>query len=205
MSGVLILGAGGHGKVVADALRCMGIAVRGFLDDNPATWGGLCLGLPILGPGATYQNYAPDGLVIGIGANHIRQQVVERLGETAHDLWINAIHPSAVIADSVTLGRGLVVAARTVINPDTVIGDHVIINTGATVDHDCAIEDYVHIAPGVHLAGGIRVGEGTLVGIGAVALPGLSIGRWATVGGGAAVTQSIPDRVVARGVPARWS
>jgi sugar O-acyltransferase (sialic acid O-acetyltransferase NeuD family) len=201
MNGVLIIGAGGHAKVVADIFLCQGVRVLGFLDDDPSTWGKTLLGLPILGHSSTAQDHAPDGLILGIGDNQARSKLAERVW-VAGVPWVTAIHPSATIAASVRLGQGVVVAAGVVINPDTVIGDHVIINTGATVDHDCVIEDYAHIAPGVHLCGGVRMGRGTLVGVGASAVPCVSIGEWAVIGAGAAVVKDIPGHVSAMGVPA---
>lgn len=205
MSGILIIGAGGHGKVVADILLRQSMPVLGFLDDDPTSWGTSRLGLPVLGAIDTFWNYSPEGLVMGIGSNMMRREIVGRLGSLAHDLWQPAIHPEAVIALSVSVGRGTVVAAGAVVNPDTYLGDYGIINTGATVDHDCHIGDFVHIAPGAHIAGGVRISEGALLGIGSVAIPGSAIGEWATVGAGAVVLDNIPDHAVAIGVPARWS
>jgi sugar O-acyltransferase (sialic acid O-acetyltransferase NeuD family) len=204
MSGLLIVGAGGHAKVVADILLSQGANIIGFLDDDPSTWGGTRLGLPVLGGIDSYAGYSPDGLVMGVGSNMARKQVVERLGGEAGGLWRNAIHPKATVANSVRLGVGIVVAARAVVNPDSVLGDHVIINTGAIVDHDCTIGTYAHIAPGARLAGGVRVGEGTLIGIGASVIPLRALGGWAIVGAGAVVIDDIPDGVTAKGVPARW-
>jgi sugar O-acyltransferase (sialic acid O-acetyltransferase NeuD family) len=203
MSGILIIGAGGHGKVVADILLCSGIKVLGFLDDDPATWQDTRLGLPVLGAIEDYQRFAPDGLTMGIGSNAARRQIVIRLSG-AESLWRNAIHPKAIVSPFARLGKGIVVAAGSVVNPDAVIGDNTILNTGATVDHDCVIGDYAHIAPGAHLSGGVRVGEGTLIGIGAAIAPGCSIGEWSVVGAGAVVVQDVPARVTAKGVPARW-
>lgn len=205
MSGILIIGAGGHGKVVADILLRQSIAVLGFLDDDPAMWGTFRLGLPVLGAINTFSDYSPEGLVIGIGSNVMRREIVRRLGSLAYDLWQPAVHPEAVIAPSASIGRGTVIAAGAVVNPDTCLGDHVIINTGATVDHDCYIGDFVHIAPGAHMAGSVRISEGALLGIGSVAIPGSAIGEWATVGAGAVVLGNIPGHAIAVGVPARWS
>jgi sugar O-acyltransferase (sialic acid O-acetyltransferase NeuD family) len=204
VSGLLVLGAGGHGKVVADILLCQGIPVRGFLDDDPASWGTTRLGLLVLGALDRYREYEPDGLVLGIGTNAIRRALVERLGSPAAALWRTAIHPRATVAASTGLGRGVVIAAGAVVNPDTVLGDHVIVNTGATVDHDCVIADFAHLAPGVHLSGGVRIGAGTLVGVGAAVAPTRAVGAWSVVGAGAVVVRDIPDRVTAKGVPARW-
>jgi sugar O-acyltransferase (sialic acid O-acetyltransferase NeuD family) len=204
VGGVLVLGAGGHAKVVADILLGQGIAVAGFLDDDPATWGQTRLGLPVLGSVDSFGLHSPEGLVPGIGSNHARQALVARLGPAAYELWRNAIHPRATVAASARLGRGVVIAAGAVVNPDTEVEDHAIINTGAVVDHDCTIGEYAHVAPGARLAGGVRVGEGALVGIGASIVPQRSVGAWAVVGAGAAVVSDIPDGVTAVGVPARW-
>ena len=167
-------------------------------------WGQSRLGLPILGSIDSFSTYQPDGLVIGIGANAVRKAIAERLGADAGPLWHTAIHASAVIAPSVRVGPGTVICAGVVINPDSVIGQHVIINTGATVDHDCVIEDYAHVAPGSTLTGNIQVSSGALVGARTVAIPGRTVGAWATVGAGAVITHDIPPGVVAKGIPARW-
>ncbi|MGI8688070.1 MAG: acetyltransferase [Thermomicrobiales bacterium] len=203
MSGVLILGAGGHAKVVADILCCQGTPVLGFLDDNPATWGAARLGLPVLGGIATYREYMPSGLILGIGDIATRKAVVERLGACARDLWCNAIHPHATVAHSVRLGRGVAVMARGVVNPDAILGDHSVVNTGATVDHDGVIGAHAHIGPGAHLAGGIRVGTGALIGVGANITPWLTIGDGAVIGAGSVVVDDVPAHVTVKGIPAR--
>lgn len=203
MSGILIIGAGGHGKVVADILLRQSIPVLGFLDDDPTIWGTSRLGLPVLGAINAFLDYSPGGLVMGIGSNALRQKIVQRLGSVAQELWHSAIHPKAILAPSAKIGRGAVIAAGAIVNPDAYVGEHVIINTGATVDHDCHIGDFVHIAPGVHLAGGVHVGEGSLVGIGSTVIPNCNIGQWTTIGAGAVVVSDIPSHVLAVGVPAR--
>jgi len=204
MNGTLILGAGGHGKVVADILLLRGIRVLGFLDDQPGHWGSTRLDLPVLGSIDSYAEYGAEGLALGIGDTSARRRLVQRLGPACHALWVEAIHPRAVVAASARLGIGATVAAGAVINPDAELGDHVIVNTGATVDHDCVIGAYVHIAPGAHLAGGVRAEDGVLVGIGANVLPGCVIGRWSVIGGGSTVIQDVPAHVTAIGAPARW-
>ncbi|MCK6581119.1 MAG: acetyltransferase [Anaerolineae bacterium] len=204
MSRVVILGAGGHAKVVADILQMRGVEVAGFLDDNPLLWGKKLLGLPVLGAIEAFSDFMPCKFVCGIGSNAVRKEIIRCLGDTAADFWETAVHPRATIARSVNLGCGSVVAAHAVINPDCFIGEHVIVNTGATVDHDCTLSDYVHLAPGAHLAGGVNVAEGTLVGIGSQVIPGCKVGAWSTVGAGATVVADIPDYVVAKGTPACW-
>jgi sugar O-acyltransferase (sialic acid O-acetyltransferase NeuD family) len=204
MKGILVLGAGGHGKVVADILQTGNAEVIGFLDDDPMRWNTVVFDLPVLGGIDQYAEYRPDGLIFGIGSNQVRKAIAERLGQTAIPLWRSAIHPSATVARSVRLGHGVVVCAHAVINPDAEIGDHGIINTAATIDHDCKLGYYVHLAPGTHLAGNVVIGEGVLMGIGSQAIPSTEIGAWAVVGAGATVIYSIPESVTAKGTPARW-
>jgi sugar O-acyltransferase (sialic acid O-acetyltransferase NeuD family) len=203
MSGVLVIGAGGHGKVVADILLSQGRCIRGFLDDDPATWGARQLGIPVLGEPEAYAEFDPTGLILGVGEIGARREIVARLGCRAAHLWCNAIHPRATVARSVTLGRGIAVMAGAVVNPDATLGDHCIVNTGATVDHDCAIGAHAHIAPGAHLAGGIRVGCGAMVGIGASVTPNQRIGAGAMVAAGAVVVSDVEDGAVVKGIPAR--
>lgn len=201
---ILILGAGGHGKVIADILLRSGEQVGGFLDDDPKLWGKSHHNLPVLGAIESYVDYQPRGLILGIGSNIARKSIIAKLGDVPADLWINAVHPATILAYTVRLGHGSVICAGAVIGPDTVLGDHVIVNTSATIDHDCQIKDYAHIAPGSHLAGNIRVGEGALVGIGVAVIPHITIGSWSTIGAGATVARNVPDGVTAKGIPARW-
>jgi len=200
---ILILGAGGHAKVVADILLARGMAVTGYLDDDERQWGQSRLGIPVLGAMGSFPDYEPSGLVIGVGDNRARQSILHRLKLDGSDLLMNAIHPRATVSPHVELGRGVVIAAGAIINPGASVGDLVVVNTGASIDHDCVVDDLAHIAPGARLAGGVRVGLGTLVGIGAVAIPSISIGSWATIGAGAAVVADIPDGSTAVGVPAK--
>jgi len=200
--GLLVIGAGGHGKVVMDILLANQKTVLGYVDGDETTWGSTRLNQPVLGAVERWRELNASGLVMGIGSSRVRKTLVERLGADAP--WRTAIHPSAIVAPSAQLGTGVVIAAGAIINPDAVIGDFAIINTGATVDHDCVIGSYAHIAPGTNLAGSVRIGEGTLVGVGARVIPGQTIGAWAVIGAGAVVIRSVPDGVTAVGVPARW-
>lgn len=204
MSAILVLGAGGHAKVVADIIVSGGAAVTGFLDDDAQTWNTLRLGIRVLGSIDSHKLYAPAALAMGIGSCLARQHIVQRLSHVSSLVWYNAIHPTAVVAASVRMGHGIVIAAGGIINPDATLGNFAIVNTGATVDHDCLVGDYAHLAPGTHLSGGVRVGEGVLIGVGASVAPGCSIGDWSVIGAGAAVVRDIPAHVTAKGVPARW-
>lgn len=207
MSGILILGASGHGKVVADIVLSSGHSVIGFLDDDPRLVGTTVLGFPVLG-GITsdvLRLYPADGLVMGVGSNSARQRIVERLEQAARVTWLSFVHARASVSPFARIeGAGTIVGAASAISPAVVLGSHVIINTGAIVADDSRIGSYAHIAPGASLAGAVTVGEGALVGVGATVLPGRSIGAWATVGAGAVVVEDVPAGVVAKGVPARW-
>jgi sugar O-acyltransferase (sialic acid O-acetyltransferase NeuD family) len=192
--GVVVIGAGGHAKVVISTLTACGTPVAAVVDDDDSKWGTEALGTRV---GRIERAQGGRGIV-GIGDNAQRREMVRALGLD----WQTAVHPAAYVHPSVKLGRGTVVFAGAVVQPDAVIGDHVIVNTGATVDHDCVIGDFAHLAPGVHLAGSVQVGEGAFLGIGSVACPGVRIGRWARLGAGAVAIRDLPDGVVAVGVPA---
>lgn len=199
----LIIGAGGHGKVIADMMLRQGLQVLGFVDDDPSTIGHRILNLPVLGKTLQWRDFDPDGMVVAVGNNAIRQSIIERLEQDMSPPWITIRHSNAVIANSVQIGEGTVIMAGTVINVDTTVGKHSIINTGATIDHDCRIGNFVHIAPGVNLAGGVSIGQGTLMGIGSCAIPYSAIGEWVTVGAGATVVDDIADKITVVGTPAR--
>ena len=204
---VLIIGAGGHGQVVADILLCAreaGIDVQpvGFLDDDPSLAGATILGLPVLGPLSCLERFSYEGVIVAIGDNEIRARVFHSLQAKGERL-ITAVHPSAVIARDVEIGRGVMICAGVVVNTGTIIGDNTILNTGCTIDHHSRIGPHAHIAPGAHLGGHVIVGEGSLVGIGAVVLPGRKVGDWSVVGAGAVVTKDVPPHTIVVGIPAK--
>ncbi|HKP93280.1 MAG TPA: acetyltransferase [Chthoniobacterales bacterium] len=199
MKRVAIIGAGGHAKVVISTLRAAGFQVTLVVDDDPAKHGAALLGIPVIGPTSALAQGDFDGCVIAVGQNRTRRSIASKLRES----WITAIHPEAIIDDSVTVAVGTVIFAGAVIQPDTVVGEHAIVNTGATIDHDCVIGDFAHIAPGVQLAGDVQVGAGTLLGIGTVAIPGIRIGKDATVGAGSVLVRDVPDGAIVYGNPGK--
>ena len=197
----VVLGAGGHGKVVADAVLAGGGEVTRFIDAMPDLASAQVLGIAVTGEDALG---APQTTVVamGIGQNEARRR--EFLRVVAGGFRVaTVIHPSAVVGREVTIGAGSVVFARAVVNPGTAIGENAIINTSASIDHDCVIGAHAHIAPGSVLAGGVIVGEQSFLGAGTIVLPGVRIGAHVRTGAGAVVTEDLPDHCLAVGVPAR--
>ena len=204
---VLIVGAGGHGQVVADILLAAyaaGSPVRpiGFLDDDPYAQSRILLGLPVLGPVAEIPRYPHDAVVIGVGDNATRRMLAEALRAQGENFAV-ARHPAAIIAAGVRIGDGSMICAGVVVNTGAAIGEHAILNTSCSVDHHNLIGDYVHVAPGSHLGGDVQVGQRVLIGIGATVMPQLVVGNDAVIGAGAVVTKNVPAGITVVGVPAR--
>lgn len=197
---VLLAGAGGHGKVVADALQSAGRHLSlSFVDDCEALWGGSILGVQVLGALCSVLT-ATDQVHVAIGNNVIRQRVsagVER------SRLLSVRHAMALVSDHAELGSGCFVAAGAVVGPCARVGDGVIVNHGAVVDHDCQVGHFCHIAPLASLAGEVYLGDGVLVGSGARVLPGITVGAGAVIGAGAIVLKDVPPGVTVVGVPAR--
>lgn len=199
-SSVIVMGGGGHAKVVISTLHAAGYRVSGVFDDDVEKIGQKILGVEILGTLNDVPDTSKAAGVIAVGDNHTRARIVSRFPSIQ---WVSVVHPQAYVAETAEIGCGTVVFAGAIIQPGSVIGEYVIINTGATVDHDCVIEDFVHIAPGCHLAGGVHLGTGAFLGIGSAVIPYKKVGTWAIVGAGGVVTKDLPDGVCATGIPAR--
>ena len=196
---VVIIGASGHGKVIADIVKCSGDRVVGFLDDNPYLTEGF-VGFPLLGTVNEYAQYSDCEFVVGIGNAAVRERIANQLVGV---VWYTAIHPSAVISDLDTdIGEGSVVMANAVINPGAKIGRHCIINTGAIVDHDNRIDDFTHISVSAKLAGTVSIGKRTWIGIGASIKNNISICSDCMIGAGAVVVHDITESGTYIGVPA---
>jgi len=200
MKGLLIFGAGGHGKVVAETAEAMGgFEPIQFLDCEYAQLNGN-LRWPVSDP----QSDAIDEqtrAVVAIGNAPRRMELLEEL-KAAGGLLPVLVHPSAWISPSAVIAEGTVVFAGAVIQADARLGRGVIINTLAGVDHDCVLGDGVHISPGAHLAGNVTVGEGSWLGIGCAVKQGVRIGRNVTVGAGAVVLKDVDDGLTVAGCPA---
>lgn len=204
---VVIWGAGGHARVVADILRRLeGYEIVGFLDDlSHARRGQPFCGGQVLGGREELDALRERGvqdLVVGFGDNDARLAAAALARAKGFRLPA-AIHPRAVVASDVALGAGSVVVAGAVVNPGAELGEGVIVNTCASVDHECAVEDGAHLGPGSHLGGHVKVGRAAWVGIGAIVRDRVTIGAGAQVGAGSLVLEDVPPHVVAYGVPAK--
>ncbi len=205
----LILGGGGHAKVVIDALLQAGTAgPLAILDPDESRWGEKLMGVPILGGDERLAELVKEGAdrftvgLGGVGDTRPRQRLFE-LG-LGHGLEpVTVIHPAAVVSDFAALGPGSQIMAGGVIHAGARLGANVIVNSGAIVEHDCKIGDHVHLASGATLSGLVRVGEGAHIGTGASVKHGIVIGKRAVVGAGAAVVKDVPAGMTVIGVPAK--
>jgi len=196
---LVIVGAGGHAKVVLSTARAAGYTDIRLVDDDRALHGSRVLGLPVEGGVADTLSDQTASVVLAIGRNATR---LER-ARGAACRFVSLVHPFTFIDSTVRVGPGTVVFAGAVVQPDTELGAHVIINTGASVDHDCRVGNGSHIAPGSRLAGTVVLEEGVFVGAGAALIPSIRVGAYATIGAGACVVHDVAARATVVGVPAR--
>lgn len=197
---LVVFGAGGHGKVVADILLAAGLPVFGFVDDGRDV-GEKVLGLPVVGPAAWLRSTRAR-VALGVGDNRARANVAASC-QAAGATLVTAIHPRAVVSSSARIEAGAVVMALAVVNPDATIERGAIVNTAAVVEHDCTVGAFAHVSPNAAMAGGCRIGAFAHLGIGAAMLPLTAVGDGTVVGGGALVARDLPPGVIARGIPAR--
>ena len=199
---LIIIGASGHGKVVADiAIKMNKWQSIAFLDDDESIK--TSMGLEVIGRTADAFTYKDEAdFFVAIGSNTTREKIQEKLIEQGINV-ICLIHPSAVIGTNVEIGFGSVVMAGVVINSSSRIGNGCIINTSSSIDHDNVIENYVHISPGVNMAGTVKVGKGSWIGIGSVVSNNVNICSSCKVGAGAVVVKNITEPGTYVGVPAR--
>ncbi|MEP3525435.1 MAG: acetyltransferase [Hyphomicrobiales bacterium] len=198
---LLLIGAGGHGKVAADIAEVCGFKDVTFLDqsyperETNGSW-------KIIDDLTSIDNYKAEGCAffLTVGDNRTRERLWK---ECKLQECVQLIHPSTNISRYATLNFGVLAVAGVIVNPDTVIGCGTILNTACTIDHDCVIGDFVHISPGANIAGGCRIGDRSWIGIGASIKQGVTIGSDVTVGAGATVVSDIPDGLTVIGTPAK--
>ena len=187
-----LYGASGHAKVIIDILRGLDIKIEGLVDDNHER-NEFC-GVPVM-----HDANGLSPMIIAIGNCDIRRRIAQSL---CCDFG-KAIHPSAIISPSATIGAGTVVMAGAVINSEASIGAHCIVNTRASIDHESVIEDFCHIAPGCTISGNVHIGEGTWLGVGSTVIQGVRVGRNCYIGAGSVIVNDIPDNSKAYGVPCK--
>jgi sugar O-acyltransferase (sialic acid O-acetyltransferase NeuD family) len=206
MEKILIIGAGGHAKVVMDMVERRGLyEIAGVLDESGA---GEFFGREIPGritdlPRLVDTGYPARGIV-AVGDNFVRSRLVGEIeGLVPGFEFVSAVHPGAALARGAVIGRGAAVMPGAVVGPDAVVGEFCIVNTCASLDHDCLMREYSSLAPGARTGGNVRIGRGSALGIGAAVSHGVHIGEHSVVGAGAVVLDDLGDRVLAYGIPAR--
>jgi sugar O-acyltransferase (sialic acid O-acetyltransferase NeuD family) len=198
---LFIIGAGGHGQVVADAAIAAGFEVLGYLDDDRSLFGRQFLGVNVLGP-IEAAGDMDASFVVAIGDNRCRKQVVDLLGLPTQR-YATVIHPRATVSPYAEVLPGAMVLAGAIVGPQAVVGNHSIINHASSMDHHDIVGAFVHIAPGCHAGGNVHIGDGVFLGVGVSVVPGVTVGKWATVGAGSVVLHDVPEATVVAGVPAR--
>ncbi len=208
MENILILGAGGHAKVIVDIVEEAGkYNLVGILDQNFAEKEPL-LGYPLLGKEEDLpkliKEHAIRGIIIAIGDNFIRSEVAKGIKENYPELsFPSAIHPKTIIAKDVKIGEGTVIMAGVSINPGSTIGSFCILNTNAIFDHDSSMGDFSSLAPGVTVGGDCQVGSHSAIGIGSTILHGIKVGEHSVIGAASLVNKRISPYTVAYGLPAK--
>ncbi len=207
MEKVVIVGAGGFGREVIEIFKDQNKIKKhwdiiGFIDETPSLQGKTINNYPILGGLEWIEiNRKNVGYIVAIGDPKGREKIIERL-ESMGVYFVNAIHPTVVMSESVKLGIGVIICAGTILTVNISIGNHVIININSTIGHDVVIDDYCSIMPNVTISGNDKLCTGVYTGTGAILIEKISIGEWTTIGAGSVVLKNIPKNVVAVGIPA---
>lgn len=209
MKPVVVIGAGGHSKVLINSLLQAGPKILGIVDSNPEKRGMKILGIEVVATDVDSFDADEVLLVNGIGTIStstvkLRREIFERYKKQGYS-FANVIHPNAVIAREVTLGEGVQIMAGVVVQPGTSVGNNSIINTRAAVDHDCKIGAHCHLAPGVTLSGGVKLGDEVHIGTGASLIQSVEVGANTIVGAGALVLKAVPQKSLVLGVPGKVS
>jgi UDP-perosamine 4-acetyltransferase len=204
---IIILGAGGHAKVLIDALQCQSTNIIGITDPDPELHGKDVMGIPIIGDDNLILEYGVNDIMLVNGLGKVnrsnkRMQIYDTFKERGY-IFTRVIHPSAEISPRANLAEGVHVMAGAIIQTLATIGVNTIINTRASIEHECIIGDHVHIAPGATISGGVKIGDSVLIGAGATIIQGIHVGVGSIVGAGAVVIKDVREGVTVMGIPAR--
>lgn len=206
---VVIIGAGGHAREVAEILRHQtregaGPRLVGFVADDPSNYPAEVGGVRFLGDWSWFDAADAEGLAVicAVGLPRLRRYLAARAAARGIPL-ASAVSPLAYVSPGASLGEGVMIFPHAFVSAGSSLGDHSVVNVGASVSHDSRVGRFGTLGPGVRVAGRVNVGEGCFLGVGSSVIDGVSVGAWATVGGGACVTRDLPDNVTAVGVPAR--
>lgn len=200
---IFIFGAGGHAKVVLDALQLQSIyGVAGIFTDTSSE--SEFLGIRILDTQENVKRYLGEVSkgIMAFGNIEARFRLCKELMSIGFD-FVNIMHPKVIVSSTANIGRGNFFAAGAIVNAYATIGDNCIINTGSIVEHDCILEDNIHMAPNSTICGNVRIGRNTLIGAGAIVVPGITIGENVVVGAGSVVLEDVPNNRTVVGVPAK--
>lgn len=204
---VILLGAGGHARVLLDLLTESAQPVSGLLDDDPALRGTSVDGVACLGEIDLLRDYDPDAYVlvnaVGSAGLPVARSAVYARGHDAGFVFETLVHPRAVVSSRASLGSGAQVLAGAVVGPGAAIDEDAIINTRASIDHDSVVGRHTHVAPGATICGQVSIGTGCHIGCGATVIQGVRIGEGVTVAAGAVVIRDIASGETVAGVPAR--
>ena len=203
-SPIIILGAGGHTKVLIDVLLSQSKILLGITDPDPANLGENILSVPVIGDDyvITAYNHTLIQLVNGVGTITKRQQLFNTFKSLGYK-FASVVHDFAMLSKEIDLCEGVQIMAGSVIQPGSKIGTNSIINSRVSIDHDTIVGSHVHVAPGATISGGVQIGDGVLIGAGATIIQGIKIGSNAIVAAGAVVIEDVPDGSTVMGVPAR--
>ena len=205
---LIIIGAGAQARYILNTVnQVQEIEVIGLIDtfNNPALWDKEVNGTPVLGALEVLRHHPPTAnlrLICAISELEVKRKMVSDLTKTGYS-FCSIIHPSAVIADGVAIGEGVIVNANVVIENGSTIGNHAIIHAGCVVEHDNVLGNFANVGPGVTTAGRVRIRNGAIIYTGASIIPDITIGEDAVVGAGAVVIEDVPPRTTVAGVPAK--
>lgn len=204
---IVVIGAGGHGREIAQLINDIaedggGFEIIGFVDDDISLTGKVIAGLPVLGELSWLTEQPEIAVAVGVGKPAVKQALLQRLSVQRTKVP-ELIHPSALLGRRISVGAGVQICAGCILTTDISLGSMVTLNRGCHISHDCVIGAFASLHPAVALAGNVSVGEGAELGIGSCSIQGRTIGAWSVVGAGAVITRDVREAVTVVGVPAR--